>query len=103
MRLLFLIGSLTVGAALAGGLSQFSVAARLGLGVATIAGGFYIFCAYKCANVATQKVPFLVEKESERYTETEVSDFLHALSEAKAKSAAPFPSQGPGRFAERDS
>ena len=103
MRLLFLIGSLTVGAALAGGLPQFSVAARVALGLAAIAGFIYIFCAYKCSNMATEKVTFVVDKESERYSEAEVSEFLHALSEAKAKSAAPFASTGSGRFSDRDS
>ena len=103
MRLLFLIGSLTVGAALAGGLSQFSVAARLALGVAAIAGAIYIFCSYKGVNVAAEKTAFVIDKESERYTEAEVSEFFHALSEAKAKTAAPFPSAGSGQFSERDS
>ena len=101
MRLLFLIGSLTVGAALAGGLSQFSVAVRLALGVASIAGVYYIFCAYKCANVATARVAFVVDKESERYTESDVSEFLHALSAAKSQSAAPFSSR-PDHRAELD-
>ena len=103
MRLLFLIGSLTVGAALAGGLSQFGFPVRLALGVAAIAGAFYIFCACKCANVVSEKVVFIVDRDSERYTEAEVSEFLHALSEAKARSAAPFPSQRMGHFTEQDS
>jgi hypothetical protein len=104
MRFLFLIGSLTVGAALAGGISQFSVAVRLALGLAAVGGFVFIFFAYKCASLATQKVAFVIDKESERYSEADVSEFLRALSEAKARSAAPFASAGASdRFSDRDS
>ena len=94
MRILFLIGSLTIGAALAGGLSEFGTAARFAFGAAAIAGAMYLYWSYKETPVATPRAAFVVDKESERYSESDVEDFFDKLSEAKAKSAAPFRAGG---------
>ena len=94
MRILFLIGSLTIGAALAGGLSEFGTAARFAFGAAAIAGAMYLYWSYRGTPVATPRAAFV--KESERYSESDVEDFFNKLSEAKAKSAAPFRARGIG-------
>ena len=92
-RIIFSIGSLSVGAALVMGLmhvtSMLSVA---------IAGGMIMAALYVCyfvrrMSVRPVRVAYHADTEAERYTDADVRELFERLAEAKAKSANPFHSR----------
>ena len=83
MRFIFLIGSLTTGAALALGLTEIADFARVALGVAAVIGvAFLTWPRRRPCKVRVRgahRVRWQTDRESERYTDAEVREFFLAL------------------------
>jgi hypothetical protein len=93
MTIFFLAGSLTLGAALVFGLTEVEGMMRLLCGVATVVGSAYIWATrHRVMRVKTQKA-YRAHLEADRFDELDVKQMFDALSEAKAKSMAPFDSR----------
>ncbi|MGH7945254.1 MAG: hypothetical protein ACREH8_06825 [Opitutaceae bacterium] len=99
MTVFFLVGSLTVGAALVFGLTELVGQTKLLCGAAAVLGGVYIWSVWRSVWNFTRTKPMRIyeaDSEAERYTETDVLELIEALSEAKAKSTPPFNSRTSG-------
>ena len=102
MRIFFLTGSLTIGAGLAFGLTHFAGSARLLVGVAIIIGALCLWYVVRNREQTKTSYVYTAGSEADRYTELDVREIFHALSEAKARSMAPFPKPGAGESTGRD-
>ena len=90
MRILFLVGSLTIGAALALSFTQAGFVARLVSGVAVLAIGIAMLVALRRRNRVKPRHVYAAAYEADQFSEAEVREVFHALAEAKARSVAPF-------------
>jgi hypothetical protein len=91
MRFLSLVGSLTLGASLALALFQLPVIARAALLVIATASWVYLRSHRMRTNeIRWSRATYIVDKETERYSDCEIAEFYHALSEAKTNTTDPF-------------
>jgi hypothetical protein len=89
-RILFSIGSLSVGAALVMGLMHVTSLARVSISVAMVLTMLYVCYMVKRLSAQPARAVYFADAEAERYTEAEVRELFRGLAEAKAKSAHPF-------------
>ena len=91
MRIFFLVGSLTVGATLAFSLTQFDMLARAVGGASIVVGILGVWFVARRNSAVKPRFIYSASNDADEYTESDVREFFRAFSEAKARSAAPFP------------
>ena len=87
---LILVGSITIGAALALSLTEFAAVARVFVGITFAALALTLWFLLRYRSKTQQQYVYTADSEADRYTVEDVREVFHALTEAKARSAAPF-------------
>lgn len=90
MRMISLLGSLTGGATLMLAMFNLPVFARVALLIVAVAGLVIVRASRKRANTLSLRVAYVVDNESERYSDYDVAEFVSALSRARARTDDPF-------------
>jgi hypothetical protein len=87
---IILVGSITIGAALALSLTEFAALARVLVGITFAVLGVVLWLLLRHRAKVAARYVYTADSEAERYTVEDIREVFHALTEAKAKSAAPF-------------
>ena len=91
MRTLFRAGSIIGGAYLAFALTEIAIFARLAFATAGAWCVIYVWSLHRGPATRKSVRVYSSDKEQDQYSEADVREILVALSDAKAKTAAPFP------------
>ena len=89
-RVMFSIGSLTVGASFVFGFMHVDSVGRIACYAAAVLAVVYFCCVTRRMAAPRVRVVYQADAEAERYTELDVRELVRGLSEAKARSASPF-------------
>jgi hypothetical protein len=96
MKIFVQIGSLTLGATLAFFLTHFTTAGLVGCCAAAVGCAIYTWYARRRFAAAKAPLVYRADSEAERYTASDVTEFLNGLSEARIRSASPFYAEAAG-------